>query len=242
MTKKRIGTMAACLALVGAVAVGGTLALLTSNTEDLQNTFAVGMGYNENNGLKLDEATVTQEIDGSYVATDTRTEEGVNYSKLVDGTTIDKDPTVTVKANSPDSWVVAYITNVDEAFANSDFAANNTLWYAVTKSGDNWDVADTPVANSDITAGYYIYKNIVPTSGTATELPDLFEKLSVDLTPEDGAAITQVDNMDIKACAIQAVGYDMLEGVITTDATNLNQAELNEIMNSLPADFTNPVA
>ena len=118
----------------------------------------------------------------------------------------------------------------------------NSLWYAVTKSGDNWDVADTPVANSDITAGYYIYKNIVPTSGTATELPDLFEKLSVDLTPEDGAAITQVDNMDIKACAIQAVGYDMLEGVITTDATNLNQAELNEIMNSLPADFTNPVA
>lgn len=59
MTKKRIATMATCIALVGAVAVGGTLALLTRESNTVTNTFTVGTGYKEGD-LSLREHDVNQ--------------------------------------------------------------------------------------------------------------------------------------------------------------------------------------
>ncbi|WP_373209814.1 hypothetical protein [Allofournierella massiliensis] len=44
MNMKKIATMATCMALVGAVAVGGTLALLTKE-DSITNTFVVGNGF-----------------------------------------------------------------------------------------------------------------------------------------------------------------------------------------------------
>mgnify|MGYP000687842678 CR=1 FL=1 len=63
MTKKRIATMATCIALVGAVAVGGTLALLASESKQLVNTFSVSNGYdNENGDFLIEELPVKQEV------------------------------------------------------------------------------------------------------------------------------------------------------------------------------------
>ena len=45
MKRKNIVAMVTSLALVGVVAVGGTLALLTAQTNNVVNTFAVGKGY-----------------------------------------------------------------------------------------------------------------------------------------------------------------------------------------------------
>lgn len=59
MKRKNMATMVTCIALVGAVAVGGTLALLSQGSNTVTNTFTVGKGYNQDTpDLSLDEAPV----------------------------------------------------------------------------------------------------------------------------------------------------------------------------------------
>ena len=65
--------------------VGGTLAWLTDQTDEVKNTFTVG---DINIGL---------------------TETTADY-KMVPGNTIAKDPTVTVKANSEACWLFVQVT------------------------------------------------------------------------------------------------------------------------------------
>ena len=223
MTKKRIVTMATCIALVGAVAVGGTLALLSQTSNKVTNTFAVGECYpTDKQAVTLDEATVTQLTNGDYIDASSRTTSNA-YDKLVNGTSIHKDPTVTVKANTVDSWVVAYIDNVDEIFSTSKFQDDNNSWYKVTKSGSNWDVADAAVAGTQITSGYYIYKDVVTKNVSEdTVLPDLFETLKVSFTETPDS----VDALNVKAGVVQYVS-----GV--KDATALDQAGINAVMGTV---------
>ena len=228
MTKKRIATMATCLALVGAVAVGGTLALLSAQSNAVKNTFAVGEGYT-GQVITLDEAAVTQQTTGNYVenlAAD-RVERN-DYNKLVNGTTLHKDPTVTVKANTVDSWVVAYIDNVDSIFNTSKFQAGNNTWYKVTKGEDgNWNVADAAVAGTQITSGYYIYKDVVVKSESDTVLPDLFETLNVSFAEAPEA----VTGLNVKAGVVQYTAG-------TTDATLLDQTGINAVMSTVENALT----
>lgn len=238
MKRKNMISMVTSLALVGVVAVGGTLALLSQKANDVENTFTVGQGY-EAADIKLSEADVVQETDGSYTALQDTTraetpEAGYvltingqkrfnsnNYANLVDGTTIDKDPIVTVDANTVDSWVVAYIDNVDAAFIGSEFQSDNNLWYKVTESGGNWDVAENPVANDTIVKGYYIYKTVVEKSAAVWHSPALFTELNVTIAEDD----TDVTTMNVKAGLVQFVGTEK-------DATKLDQTEINTVMNA----------
>lgn len=211
MTKKRFATMATCIALVGAVAVGGTLALLTAPSNDVTNTFAVGEGYptppEGESVLTLDEAPVTQLANGDYIATSgDRDKDGISYAELVDGTTLAKDPTFHLMADSPKSWIVAEIGTVDEAFTDSKFTAND--WYKVTL-GENGKYTAAAVNEGDrITAGLYIYGKTI-NGGVNTSA--LFETLKYDeqTTSSDGSETvrTPVD-LVIKGCAVQAVGAD----------------------------------
>ena len=84
MNKKRIVTAVTCCALVGAIAVGGTIALLTSNAHTLKNTFTIGNNYPEN-ALTLKEHAVERVTDlnatnhtgytfGDYAQTNSYTE------------------------------------------------------------------------------------------------------------------------------------------------------------------------
>lgn len=227
MTKKRIVTMATCIALVGAVAVGGTLALLSQTSNKVTNTFAVGEGYpTDKQAVTLDEANVTQLTNGNYIEGIGRTESN-NYDKLVNNTTLHKDPTVTVKANTVDSWVVAYIDNVDEIFSTSKFQDGNDTWYKVTKSGSNWDVAEAAVAGTQITEGYYIYKDVVVKSESDKALPDLFETLNVSFAEAPEA----VSDMNVKAGVVQYTAG-------TTDATQLDQPGINAVMSTVETALT----
>lgn len=226
MTKKRIATMATCIALVGAVAVGGTLALLSQTSNKVTNTFAVGEGYGDNQVVTLDEAIVTQLTNGNYIEGIGRTESN-NYDKLVNNTTLHKYPTVTVKANTVDSWVVAYIDNVDEIFSTSKFQDGNDTWYKVTKSGSNWDVAEAAVAGTPITKGYYIYKDVVKKNAKEQKLPDLFETLKVSFT----VAPEAVTGLNVKAGVVQYTAG-------TTDATQLDQPGINAVMSTVETALT----
>ena len=84
MKKKTLALVLALTLLVAGI-VGGTLAWLTDQTDEVKNTFTVG---DINIGL---------------------TETTADY-KMVPGNTIAKDPTVTVKANSEACWLFVKVT------------------------------------------------------------------------------------------------------------------------------------
>lgn len=87
--KKTLITILATV-LVCCCAVGGTLAWLMDKTETITNTFTVG-----NVDIELTETGVTTAADGSMS----------KEFKMVPGNTIEKDPKITVKANSEASWL-----------------------------------------------------------------------------------------------------------------------------------------
>ena len=94
-TKSKALLLTLCAVLLVAASVLGTMAYLTS-TDTVTNTFTVGKVE-----IKLDEAKVT--ADGIPVESAARVTE--NSYKLMPGNTYTKDPTVTVKAGSEESYV-----------------------------------------------------------------------------------------------------------------------------------------
>lgn len=98
--KKRTVALVLAIVLVFAVAVGGTVAYLTS-TANVKNTFTVGSV-----NIKLDEAKVTP--DGKAVTPAERVT--ANDYKLMPGHVYTKDPTVTVLKGSEESYVRMKVT------------------------------------------------------------------------------------------------------------------------------------
>lgn len=203
MTKKRIATLATCIALVGTVAVGGTLALLTSNTPTLTNTFTIGNGY-PTNALTLDEADVEQVTSGTvnfggYEAIEAPRVDKNDYSNLVADTTLDKDPTFHLAADSPNSWIIAKVEGVDELKAknitiNGDLPADYGWYKLDTTAG-----TATPIPSyAELEDGYYVTKAIV-TAGNSTDA--LFEELQV------GANVTrgELNSIVVSGVAVEAV-------------------------------------
>lgn len=99
-TKSKALLLTLCAVLLIAASVLGTMAYLTS-TDTVTNTFTVGKVE-----IKLDEAKVT--ADGIPVEGAARVTE--NSYKLMPGNTYTKDPTVTVKAGSEESYVRMKVT------------------------------------------------------------------------------------------------------------------------------------
>lgn len=99
-TRSKALLLTLCAVLLVAASVLGTMAYLTS-TDEVNNTFTVGKV-----SIKLDEAKVT--TDGTPVANADRVK--ANEYKLMPGHTYTKDPTVTVKAVSEESYVRMKVT------------------------------------------------------------------------------------------------------------------------------------
>lgn len=99
-TKSKALLLTLCAVLLVAASVLGTMAYLTS-TDTVTNTFTVGKVE-----IKLDEAKVNADgipVEGADRVT-------ANSYKLMPGTTYTKDPTVTVKAGSEESYVRMKVT------------------------------------------------------------------------------------------------------------------------------------
>ena len=194
MTKKRIATMATCIALVGAVAVGGTLALLSTKSNDVTNTFTVGSGYHtDHQDLTLDEAKVAQVTSGDniggYAETAAPRVESNEYANIVENALLAKDPQFHISEDCEvaQSWIVAKIsgfnseegkttlkfTDVDDADKENN--AVDGTWYKVTKAGDAYSYEAVTLDNID--NGVYIY-SVSLTAGQSTK--DLFQQLQVE--------------------------------------------------------------
>lgn len=109
---KVIAALLAVVLLVGAT-IGGTIAWLTASTEKVENTFTVG-----NIDIALTETTE-------------------DY-KMIPGYTIDKDPVVTVKANSEDCWVFIKVAKSggDITVGGSTYSFDSFITYNIDPN--NW--------------------------------------------------------------------------------------------------------
>ena len=180
MKKRKIMMSVMSAALVGVVAIGGTLAYLSDTTDKVTNTFNVGAGYEEDDkghvGLWLDEVDIEAAESGA------RTEEGNTYEDLLPGDTVVKDPTFHMTAGSTESYVIAKVVGADASMAAGYIFKNeaeevgfNGEWVKVAGLDENTEVV-TPGGD-----GYYIYTNVETGMPAIVDPSD--EEVAVDLVP-----------------------------------------------------------
>lgn len=210
--KKKIFALVLCVALLAVAIVGGTLAYFT-DTGAAQNTFTMG---------KVD----IELTEPNY--------EGVNGTLHVyPGQTYDKDPTITVKNDSEDCWLVATVTisNKADLYALYDGTDVKQSWGLSLAgkgnlvSGGVADYTATPAAVEGLDSGTMLSKDgtdvayltyeekddtIVYTfyfvnSFTKNQSVKLFEKVNIPgfIENDDLSTLT----IDINAYAIQKVGF-----------------------------------
>jgi len=215
-TGKKALLLALCAVLLVAATVMGTMAYLTASDE-VVNTFTVG-----DVKISLDEAKVNtngepvNEKDNVVDLKDAPRVDKNDY-KLMPGHTYVKDPTVTVKAKSEESYVrmrvtVNDVTKLKAAFG-SEYVSNDI--FLLQKLVD-WDPATTMweyksyESGTDGKSGIYefCYKGTVKYSDSDTKLPALFTEITIPgeigntaLANLNGVTITVV------ADAIQADGF-----------------------------------
>ncbi len=206
MKKTKLLTTLGAVALIGAIGVGSTFAYLTSETGVVKNTFTVGkVQFDTSMGAGLTESEVARDTDGKYQ----KDVDGPNnwkkteqeYTKLVAGEELLKDPTVHIAADSEDCWVFAKIENANEDLS---IEYNVNEWEDVT---DAYKTANQ--IDSEIDYVVYATKNIIPTSKTVTH-STIFNSVKVS---KDLASGTEFKPIKISACAVQATGLTQAQAL-----------------------------
>lgn len=200
---RKILLMAACAVLLVCISVGATVAYLTS-TDTVTNTFTVGKVK-----IELDEAKVG--TDGKELTGEQAARVKTNAYKLMPGHSYVKDPTVTVKAKSEESYVRMLVTvTFDKTLTDTTLATqldgiitgyNSTAWPR------NAYKVDTKDGKTVITYEYR-YKDTVSAGDTDEKLPALFTGIKVpdDWTNEKLDELGGI-KIEIVAQAIQVDGF-----------------------------------
>lgn len=201
MKKSKVLITILCAVLLVTVSVLGTLAYLTSQDE-VVNTFTVGKVK-----ISLDEAAVN--VDGTEIPGADRVKEN-NYH-LIPGQTYVKDPTLTVKAKSEDSYVRMLLTlnctDEFDAIYTPDKADLTTIFNGYDATNWVYETVTRDTAKNTITYEFR-YKEIVAKSATDTKLDALFDSITVP-SIFDSADMESIANLKITVVghAIQATGF-----------------------------------
>lgn len=196
---KKTLTIVMAMVLVAAVAVTGTLAYMSTQSETVTNTFTFG-----NMTITLDESKVGN--DGKIIP---EGEEGAgrtdkNDYKVIPGATVDKDPTVHVEASSEKCYV--YVSVQNNIVIGTDTVASYELGAGWTKIGE--DTATHTIV--------YKYNDVVDASSGRQNLTPVFEKVTFD-----GAKITHenIDQITNKTIVINAYAHqsENIENVTVAD-------------------------
>lgn len=227
--KKRTVALVLAIVLVFAVAVGGTVAYLTS-TANVKNTFTVGSV-----NIKLDEAKVTP--DGKAVTPAERVT--ANDYKLMPGHEYTKDPTVTVLKGSEKSYVRMKVTFNNAAaiiamLTNPEFEdevtgyenaypvlqmlnlveANTMKWDGINRETGTLYIEKMLgnskyfVKDGDTLTFYYYYNEKVAAPNADKVLETLFDSIKVPewVTADQLKALNDFQ-INVVAEAIQADGF-----------------------------------
>lgn len=148
MKKKAIVAVVA-LVLVLCCAMGGTLAWLVDSTTEVKNTFTYG-----DINISLWEHELNE--DGLTLSADVFTGEEQTGFKMIPGNKIEKDPTVTVKADSEASWLFVKIVESDNfdsfmeySIATGWTALNDANADGVADDGIYYRTVDATTADTD---------------------------------------------------------------------------------------------
>ncbi len=175
--KKKIVSLVLVFAMALALGIGGTVAWLTAKTTSVVNTFTVG-----DINIKLDETDADNDNDPL-----------ANSYKMVPGSTIAKDPKVTVLANSEDCWLFVKVEK-----------ANNFDTYMTYIMAEGWiQLTD---ANDEAVDGVFYRK--VSAATTDTEIPVLKDN-------------TVTVNDTVTKAMVNALGTYNDDGTYTYDSTKL---------------------
>ena len=200
MKKSKILITVLCAVLLVTISVLGTLAYLTSQ-DKVVNTFTVGKV-----NIELDEAKV--KTDGTIDGTE-RVKQ--NTYHLLPGKTYTKDPTLTVKAKSEDSYVRMLLTlncaDEFDAIYAPDKADLTTIFNGYDATNWVYETVTRDTAKNTITYEFR-YKEIVTKSATDTKLDALFDSITVP-SAFDSKDMKSIANLKITVIghAIQATGF-----------------------------------
>ena len=188
MNMKKIVASAAALSLTAAVAVGGTLAWLTANSGDpVTNVFTYEFGGQDApiNITLVDEFTPN--------------------SKFYPGADVNKDVSVTVEANSMNSYVYLMVDNGFDGVTGVDLNLNTTNWTFVQEIEDGRSV--------------YRYNSIVNTDTEDQTLENLIDHVTFanDMTHATLKGITD-PTITVQAFAVQSDGTGMSQSVADEQA------------------------
>lgn len=197
--KKSIALVMMAVLLVAA-SVMGTLAYLTSHDE-VVNTFTVGKV-----AIKLDEAAAN--TDGTLVPNADRVK--TNSYKLLPGHTYNKDPMVTVLAESEPSYIKMTVTFSKANELDAIFAPTGADLTSIFNGYDaaNWIAkGNTKDANANTRTYEFWYKETVGAPDGDVALDALFDSITVpgNITQEQLATIEGM-TITVNAYAIQADG------------------------------------
>ena len=188
----------ACVLLVGGV-IGGTLAWLTADGGSVTNTFT--------------------ESDIDITLSETKPEN--KTAPMVPGWTIDKDPKVTVEADSEDCWLFVKITestNPDlDAYISYAIAAG---WKIVEPTDTNGTLATISTLSDEIVIGRKVYKDDATKTFNILGAGGYTDPMDVDDTT-DNFEITWGDN---QVCVKPSVTEQMMQAISTSKPTLSFQA------------------
>ena len=182
MKNKKIGLSVAVAGLVGALAVGGTLAYFT-DSDNASNVFTMGKV-----GIDL----VEDSDDGKAVEI---TDDGIFYDRIVPGDVVSKVANVVVDSDSEDAYIRVMITaDSDSEELLEQLAAFTDEIRKEVADGEDWSLGDD---------GYLYDKDIV----SADDTINIFDTVTI---PSDwGNEIAGKSfKINITAYAVQADNFD----------------------------------
>lgn len=172
---RRILLLVGLMSLVAVISIGGTIAWLTAETTPVVNTFTYG---------DID-ITLTEKTGTSY--------------KIVPGVDIDKDPTVTVIANSEKCWL---FVKVEEENWPTNTEANSTTLKVAYSIDSSWE---------PLTGVNGVYYQIVESDADDQKFAVLTDDkitVSENLTKAEVDAITTEPKLTFTAYACQYDGIN----------------------------------
>lgn len=221
MKKKNVLTMALSVSLVGVIAVGGTLAYLSSTTDPVTNTFtfddSIEIELKEHNLTQLDSVTNDWKFGTGYDKWDDKYGDkeneyywvnGNTYSDVVPGQELKKDPTVkfvSVPKNGANLYVS--VSGVDDWFSTDMDIRTGTntdgVWVKIA------DIDGEAVTPNTVDG---IYKYVESASGALAVIDKedeayvkVFDEVTVNSTLTNTGSLDD-KNIVIEAYSVQATG------------------------------------